>query len=307
MDKFKLIRARLVLCQRLLEDSDTLPGSEGYTVDEANNTVHHPRHEREALVVYLLLTCFDLLGQSRPYMTFYEWLSSKKNEILEEKKDALDKLNVEVGEIVMNAKLLHDYYNLLYGATKAFYAGVDGLSLKARDHLLSSICVTRRNPESLKPENKNMSYPSLPIEDENKKTKLKLAFLYSLRNSFTHQLSQIHFSSTPSMSQFANNNKSQTAEPVKGASWGVFVLDGVAFYGQHQEQDSKYVYCLKDWPFVLFEVLYSAMGEIFDRTQIKLNMYVFDTGKGFIPSVAHSDLPDILEKYNNVTMPRWRS
>lgn len=86
MDKLNLIRARLVLCQRLLEESDTLPGSEGYTVDEANNTVHHPRHEREALVVYLLLTCFDLLGQSRPYMTFYEWLSSKKMKSLRRRR-----------------------------------------------------------------------------------------------------------------------------------------------------------------------------------------------------------------------------
>ena len=305
MKKLRLIRARLVLAQQLLEESDALPGAEGYTVDVADNTVHHPRHEREALVVYLLLTCFDLLGQSRPYITFYDWLSSKKTEILEEKKAALANLDVEASEAVENAKLLHDHYNLLYGATKAFYSGIDGLSPKARAHLLSSIRISKRNPDALKPENQNTCYPSLPIEDENKKTKLKLAYLYSLRNSFTHQLSHIHFSSIPSMSQLANNSRSETDEPISGASWGVFVFGDVALYGQHHDQNSKYVYDLIDWPFVLFEVLYSAMNEVFDRTQIKLRMYIFDQNKGFIPSIDHSNLPDILEKHSGVTLNRW--
>jgi hypothetical protein len=52
----------LRLAQQLLEESDGLTGRNGYDLN-GKKWWFHPRHEREALVVYLLLTCFDKLGQ----------------------------------------------------------------------------------------------------------------------------------------------------------------------------------------------------------------------------------------------------
>lgn len=302
MDKSK-VRARLILAQQLLEESDALPAGEGYTVDTANSTVHHSRHEREAVVNYLLLTCFDLLGQAHKYLTFYDWIISTKPDILEQHKSALEGLDVPTIGVIESTKVLHNHYNRLYGATKAFFAGINGLSPKARTHLLNSVSAARRNPESLKPENKNTSYPSLPIDDKDQEAieKLKTKMLYSLRNAFTHDLAQMHFSSNPMMAQVVNNNRPNA----EGASWGVSIIENKAYSPSHQVYEKKYVYDLREWPFVLFEVLYAAINEKFERTQIKLNMYIFDPYKGSTPSIAHADLPEILKKKYGVIFDRW--
>jgi hypothetical protein len=77
---------------------------------------------------------------------------------------------------------------------------------------------------------------------------------------------------------------------------GFFVSDGkVNYSGVNQEVKDKYVYTLSDWPFVLFEVLYSALGEEFDRTSIKLKFFikVINTDESTIEyysSVAHEDV-----------------
>ena len=77
--KKSTVLSRLRLAQALLEESDKLPGREGYDW-QSRSRVYHPRHEREALVIYLLLTCFDLLGQERKFLDFDGWLRKKTNE-----------------------------------------------------------------------------------------------------------------------------------------------------------------------------------------------------------------------------------
>jgi hypothetical protein len=68
---------------------------------------------------------------------------------------------------------------------------------------------------------------------------------------------------------------------------------------RQSEVKDKYVYTLSDWPFVLFEVLYSALGEEFDRTSIKLKFFikVINTDESTIEyysSVAHEDVTALL-------------
>ena len=53
--KVHAIHRRLVLAKDILEDSDKLPGRLGIT-DDGSAILKHPRHDREALVIYLLLT-----------------------------------------------------------------------------------------------------------------------------------------------------------------------------------------------------------------------------------------------------------
>jgi len=305
MDKDKLILARLTLAQELLEESDALPGAEGYSVDEAENFVHHSRHEREALVVYLLLTCFDLLGQSRKFITFYEWLSSKKSEILLEHRKAIESLDSDAAESIGSAKALHEYYNKIYGPTRAFHAGVENLHPSALTHLLASVSVSKRHPESLKPENKNTMYPSLPVTSEAKLYRLKLDFLYSQRNAFTHKLSQKHTSSNPGMSCFMNSIDDGQSRS-QGPSWTVWISGGKAYYGSNHEGDSKHVFSTQDWPFVLFEVLYSAIGRRFDRTKINLKVSIFDIDKAqFFQAIEHKDLPAFLEANYKIKLRDW--
>lgn len=312
-DKSKLIRSRLILAQQLLEESDVLPGSEGYNFNnpdsDSNDPFYHMRHEREALVVYLLLTCFDLLGQSQPHVSFMKWLTSNDSVLVEERRTAAKGLDSENSDCVAHAKGLVEYYNRHHGATVAFYSGIDQLSESARKHLLSTVGVAKEDPEARKPENKdkNISYCGVPINDDARVLKLQKEYLYSKRNEFTHQLSQRHISSVPMMSGFGRNHDSSNPLPGSRASWGIFVYDGKIHYsGVNQEVKDKYVYTLSDWPFVLFEVLYSALGEKFDRTSIKLKFFiqVIKSEEGIVenyPSVDHEYVSELLLNKYGIT------
>ena len=305
-EKAKLIKARLILAQQLLEEADVLPGLEGYNFSKpdsgSDDPFYHMRHEREALVVYLLLTCFDLLGQSQPHVPFMKWLTSNDPVLVEERRVAAEGLDSEDSDYVAHAKGLLENYNSHHGATVAFYSGIDQLTESARKHLLSTVDVAKEDPDARKPENKdkNISYCRIPINDDAKVLRLQKAYLYSKRNEFTHQLSQRHTSSVPMMSGFGRNPDFSNPLSETGASWGIFVSDGkVNYSGVNQEVKDKYVYTLSDWPFVLFEVLYSALGEEFDRTSIKLKFFikVINTDEStmeYYSSVAHEDVTALL-------------
>ena len=109
------------------------------------------------------------------------------------------------------------------------------------------------------------------------------------------------------ISGIGRNPDSSNTLPVLGASWSLFVLDGKVHYGGvNQEVKDKYVYTLTDWPFALFEVLYSALGEQFDRTSIKLKFFiqVMKPEEGVVvnhPSVEHDKISELLLREHGVT------
>lgn len=312
-EKSKLIKARLILAQQLLEEADTLPGLEGYNFSkhgsDSDDPFFHMRHEREALVVYLLLTCFDLLGQSQPHVTFMKWLTSNDPVLVEERRIAAEGLDSENNDCVAHAVGLVEYYNRHHGATVAFYSGIDQLPESARNHLLSTVKVAKEDPDARKPENqgKNISFCGIPINNEAKVLKLQKEYLYAKRNEFTHQLSQRHFSSVPMISGIGRNSGSSDTLPESAASWSLLVLEGKLHYGGvNQEVKDKYVYTLTDWPFALFEVLYSALGEEFDRASIKLKFFiqVMKPEEGIVvnhPSVEHDKIAELLLREHGVT------
>ncbi|WOI84504.1 MULTISPECIES: hypothetical protein [Enterobacteriaceae] len=312
-EKVKLIKARLILAQQLLEEADALPGVEGYNFYNPDNNsddpFFHMRHEREALVVYLLLTCFDLLGQSQSHVPFMKWLTSNDPVLVEERRVAAEGLDSENNDCVAHALGLVEYYNRHHGATVAFYSGIDQLPESSRNHLLSTVDVAKEDPDARKPENKdkNISYCRIPINNDSRVLKLQKEYLYTKRNEFTHQLSQTHFSSVPMMSGFGRAPDTNNIRQESGASWTIYVNDGKIHYGGiNQETRDKYVYTLSDWPFVLFEVLYSAIGEEFDRTSIKLKfvIQVSNTGEDFVvnyPSVEHEKITELLLHEHGVT------
>ena len=121
---------------------------------------------QEALITYLLLTCFDLLGQPAPWRDFSSWLNSKGTHALAFETRA---------NPVEQANLVHQRWLSEYGVKNAFYRFIDHiLPPEARDNLLSSFDLTwSENPPS---------FGKLPTTDDDKKK-----YLYKLRNQYTHQ------------------------------------------------------------------------------------------------------------------------
>jgi hypothetical protein len=130
---------------------------------EAVSSLLRTSHNIGNLIVYLLLTCFDILGQNKEWMNFDTWLKSGKNKV--ERNDILSNIDV-------NKDLLHKVkdilleYNKIYGARTSFNNFIDNiLPDESRSLLLNSIRNTRDG-----------------IADNLENRKL----LYEIRNNYTH-------------------------------------------------------------------------------------------------------------------------
>lgn len=284
------IHSRLVLAQQLLEESDHLNGRRAYRLSTKKLT--HPRHEREAVIVYLLLTCFDKLGQTQErHIPFQNWLESKKEPYLSQKNVVLKQLgsNIQPNEVAIT---FYTEYQRLFGVRKSFERGIKNLTPPHRENLLNSIDV-RFNPEFGR-YGSNVSTPSHAIESPEKELNLKLGYLFGIRNRFTHNLEQFNSLSTPACSELFFND---------GASWSVIINGArVKYLGTHQEhvqeRDGANVFTISDWPFVLFETIYAAIDLPFDRTTINLAFQVQipnENGEHVIihDKVMHHELRDI--------------
>lgn len=265
-ENIKFVSARLKLAQSLLEESDALPGRSGYKFNSEQEWWRHPRHEREALVNYLLLTCFDRLGQKRGFTTFQDWLHSKRTEHVGERQQVLETIDMSMLPLEV-ASALAEHYQALYGVRNSFYRGVESLPDELQKKLLDSITITF-DPiyGTLGP---NTSTPGYPLDDQVMERRLRLKYLYDKRNAFTHRLEQ-HFAASNS---FGLSGKD---EP----SWKVMIEDTrLLYFSGHQEIEhlktgGVRAYSVTDWPFVLFETLHSALGSNFHRTDINLKFSV---------------------------------
>lgn len=291
-ENFKFVRARLKLAQALLEESDKLPGMTGYNLEDEADWWRHPRHEREALVNYLLLTCFDRLGQERGFTTFNDWLKSKKEPAISERNQVLHTLTNDAPQLDA-AVALSNQYQRLYGVRNAFYRGIENLPPQQQHHLLESIDIAFDADHSTR--DPNTIGVSTAIDDESLKRQVRLRYMFETRNGFTHRLQQ-HFSASRPMAV----RKSTTA------CWTALFDKGQLKYGFVNQTNlpSKTggVYVIStEWPFVLFEVLYAAIGEAFHRTDIDLLFRVeqrdfdFTKSSGFIYYIEapHRELRDV--------------
>lgn len=285
----KYVFARLKLAQSLLEESDRLPGWSGYDLASQNEWWRHPRHERESLVNYLLLTCFDRLGQTRGFTTFKDWLSSKRKEHIDEREKALQTLKSSTSPLVIAASLA-EHHQEIYGVRNSFYRGIESLSEEWQKKVLDSITVSF-NPlyGTL---GTNVSSPSYPLDDDLRERGLRLKHLYEKRNAFTHRLDQ-YFTASNSF------RFSRDEEPL----WKAMIKDSSLVYlSSHQEIESlkgggAYVYSFVGWPFILFKALHSRLGSEFDRTEINIKFSVMlrrssDPGAVITAEVSHDELKD---------------
>ena len=232
--QYDKVKERLLLAKRIFEQSEQLRGTDLLKDTETGWT--HPHIQHEALVNYLLLTCFDILGQPHDWMDFNSWLISKKTK--SEREEAINLIS-DCDTNIEATQKIYTFYQNKYGVKQSFYRFIDEiLDNKERDRLLSSVQIEKRDENS----------SSVIIDDPAKK---KL-FLYNSRNIFTHQ-----------------------AELTGNAGGGlfpkmIFIRNGklLSTFECVRKQDS-YFYSIKRWPFELFEIISNAIGET-------INIYDFD-------------------------------
>jgi len=200
----------------------------------------HPWRYFDALMYYLLLTCFDLLGQSPEWVSFSEWLESKRKAV--EREEAVRSIP-DGSNPVDIARHLNSRYEASYGVRMSFNRFIlDILTDEERAKLYCSIQIVQGRMGG----DPNTSYPALGyVVDE----KSKREFLFNLRNKFTHN-AVIMGSSAGGIS------------PV--------VYEGIAIDGKlenvyteiHRESKNGewLIYTVRDWPFVLKSLVESALA-----------------------------------------------
>jgi hypothetical protein len=148
--------ARLDLCRRLRQP-------------EVEKTIafHH-----QPLVTYLLLTCFDRLGQPADWVDFSSWLTSRRHSSEREEAAAQMPASLDARSC---AERMYDWWKQRYGVRSAFYRFIrEVLPEGVRIGLFRTIQVFKSKlPPSLE---------KLPVSDSDKED-----FLYRVRNDYTHR------------------------------------------------------------------------------------------------------------------------
>jgi hypothetical protein len=158
-------RSRLHSVEAVLERLDLV---ERLSAGEVGRALFH---HWEPLVVYLLLTCFDLLGQPASWLTFGAWLTSKRTAAERELAS-----EGAAGPATAQALHLHEAYTARYGVRVAFLRFIrEVLAPDDRRALLDSLSFHRSsNPPEL------TAFGDLDDDGKEK-------YLFEIRNSYTHR------------------------------------------------------------------------------------------------------------------------
>jgi len=221
--------------------------------------------QHDSLINYLLLTCFDVLGQGEDFVSFQKWLDSKK--LGPERQQALSSIDANLRPIEVSRALLA-WYNKHYSVTKGFFRFIDSLPKAARDELLESVHIG--STKQIKSE---------------KADKMRRDFLYQMRNSFTHgAISHITVSRMMDDSSRIMIVDATGKEPIlKQAARMV--------EGRIDQEGAIFV---SDWPFVLYRTVARAVGEpVPDFDPMYTLVVSFSADKiGQMIQVKKSDLDD---------------
>lgn len=190
----------------------------------------HPWKYFDSLRNYLLLTCFDLLGQPSSFKDFSAWLTASST--AGERSVILENASGKA-TLLETVSYVHEQYIAKYGAKRAFYRFVQEVLPKPMaEKLMYSIAIRKIDTERNKEIEK--------VESEDK----KLAFLYDVRNSFTHKAIN---TGSPGGGVFPN--------------WGKPVLiDGVPMQGwepvrRDMRNGHHFEFSVRDWPSVLIQAV----------------------------------------------------
>jgi hypothetical protein len=264
--KYSLVQDRLSLAKQILEQGEELRNPSLIQDQEAGWT--HPYIQHDALINYLLLTCFDILGQSNEYLSFNSWLEASKTKYKCERDEVVERIP-DSAKPVEIAKIMYAEYNNIYGVKTSFYRFIDEiLTEEARERLLLSVRIGQKTRKE----------ELVFIDNPSKKKE----FLYESRNLFTHHL-------TP------------TGSPARGV-WPELMMieNNKLMWGySHVRTKKDYSYHVRRWPFELFEIISNIIGQDIKIYDFNLKCRVFVNKKALINDIKFSDLRD-LEKLSEI-------
>jgi hypothetical protein len=197
----------------------------------------HPWKYFDSLRTYLLLTCFDLLGQPHSFKDFQSWLAADSTKA--ERAAVLQKLEGEADPIEL-VKAVHRAYLISYGTKNSFYRFIQHVLPKpAQDELYYSVRIREIDP------GKNLEIGAIESDES------KIAFLYGIRNSFTH----------------AGINTGSPAGGVWEGHGRWIEMDGKLKKGWEpihwEERKGLCVeYSVRDWPDVLFRAVQTGLSQV---------------------------------------------
>lgn len=159
--------SRLHLINTVIERLDLVERLQGEEISKLLRMHDTP------LSVYLLLTCFDRLGQPADWLSFEEWIYASKTS--DEREAVLEQQSKESTYIDVTKALLKSY-NLQYGVKSSFFRFLHEILPKnVLGELLASLKIESR---TLPPDIGEL----MSAGDESKKL-----YLYRLRNDYTHR------------------------------------------------------------------------------------------------------------------------
>ncbi|WP_287991867.1 hypothetical protein [Acidiphilium sp.] len=200
----------------------------------------HPWRYFDALMYYLLFTCFDLLGQPSEWVSFSEWLESN-NKATERHAVAAD-IQPNADPVAI-ARHFNSKYQSIYSLKTSFYNFLLKILTEGeRDEFCSSIKIVR----AVKGGDMNISYPVLGEINDNME---KFKFAFNLRNKFTHRAVIM-------------------GSPIAGIfpkAYDFLEINGVRRKGyveihRKARNDEWLIFEVRDWPFVLKRLIEAALS-----------------------------------------------
>jgi hypothetical protein len=204
----------------------------------------NPYSHYSGLKIYLLLTCFDILGQNDEWKDFSSWLNSK-TKISE--RDQIFKRHEHL-DLLESMKKVHEDYNSLYGVKRSFMNFVNKkLSDQQKYKLLISVIILRGkvSQPTILPDGRiqiqggggGKAEKYIASDSE------KLNMLFKLRNPFTHSGIPIGnsnelFFKDHIIKQFDLNHKR-----------------GDMIFNEIRKNQMQYTLAVFDWPDLVIEVL----------------------------------------------------
>lgn len=239
IDKIEVVKDRLFLYDKLYSIKNVFQGKE-YLTRPTKGTWDHKYKHFLALRYYLLLTCFDILGQREDFIDFHSWMNSKGNKaqretIINESK------SLSVEETI---KTVYNNYLKIYGYRNSFSRFIKEILTKEdRDLLMFSIRIYKIHQDV----NGNI-IKSECLEDEKKKED----YLLMVRNQFTHKGKSL-----------ASGTDGLFHEPFFSEFKGRYI-DGILkfpFESQYYEQKDGFriAYYTRKWPNVIREVIENTL------------------------------------------------
>ncbi len=260
LKKVKLVRERMALAKWVFESSEQRLAKRDIVAEGGG--WNHPHEQNDSLVNYLLLTCFDLLGQEGKWYDFGAWLQA--GACKDDVTSTIEK-KCNVSSVLEATRTLHQYWQDQYGVRRSFYRFIDEvLNDASRRSLTQSVQITH---------NDRTGNASIVVDDRKKRQ-----FLFECRNLFTH-------GGIPTGSAF------RVLSPMT-----VIIEDGVVKWGYLMvRKDKKYTYHVRRWPFLLFEVVAREIGDSVPEFSVPIDAWVTNNrGVGVVISgVRYSDLRDV--------------